>query len=239
MSTSRTARRASIFAALMPLLGACIPYGVGTTASPVARDSTHVSVLLTVIPSVAAFDSTRSAPFMSADAEVRRGIDSVSDAGFRLVSGFTGLVVNYKRLLTRTDEPALISIMPGIGLINGGEHAHFELTLLASRREMRVREGRTERPSIIPYGGLRVMQVAPLNTLAVHDAPTVGAFAGIRLGRAGFGISPEVGVFHDPSALGHRTNNVIVVPTIAVHGEDLVELLGRARRAGTILRPGW
>ena len=240
MSRSRTALLALLLAVvLVPFLGACIPYSVGTTAMPVARDTTHTSLLVTVLPSVGVIDSTRGASYLSADAEVRRGIDSVSDFGLRAVSGLSGVVVNYKRLLTRTNEPVMIAVMPGIGFLNVGRHAHFELTLLASRREARVVNGRTERLRIVPYGGLRGMQVAPLDRYAVHDEPTVGAFAGIRLGTNTLGISPEVGVFHDRSVLGHRQSSVVVVPTIAVHGDDLLEMLGRAGRAGGIIRPGW
>jgi hypothetical protein len=236
---SRPAFRALTIAALIaPFTGACIPYGVGTTAMPIARDSTHVSTLVTVIPSVGTLDSTRPAPFLSTDVEVRRGIDSVSDAGLRLVSAFSGLVVNYKRLVTRTNEPALIAVMPGIGLINMGEHAHFELTLLASGRETRVRDGRTEHVAIVPYGGMRVMQVAPLNSEAVHDTPTAGAFLGVRFGKAGFGVSPEIGVFYDRSALGHRQTNVVVVPTISMHGDELFEFIRRGGRPG-LRRPQW
>ena len=225
MSTSRTARRASMFAALVPLLGACIPYAVGTTAMPVPRDSTVPALMVSAMPAFAPFDSTRAAPWIWADAELRRGIDSVSDFGLRAVNMYTGVVVNYKRLLTRTNEPALIAVMPGLGIINGGEHAHFELTLLASGRESRLRNGRAERTPIVPYGGLRIMQVAPLNADAVHDEATMGGFVGVRFGRATMGISPEVGVFHDRSALGMRTSSVVVVPTITIHGNELLERL--------------
>ena len=239
MSHTRNVVRALTVAAILaPFIGACIPYGVGTTATPIARDSTHVSTLITVIPSVGSLDSTRPVSFLSTDMEVRRGIDSVSDAGVRIVSGFSGLVANYKRLLTRTNEPALISVMPGIGLINLGEHAHFELTVLASGRETRVRDGRTEHVAIVPYGGMRLMQVAPLNSDAVHDSPTAGAFLGVRLGKPGFGVSPEVGVFYDRSALGHRQTNLVVVPTISMHGDELFEFLRLGGRRG-IRRPRW
>ena len=234
---SLLARPLLAFAALFSsLTGACVPYGVGTTALPVPRDSTVPTMLVTAIPSIRPFDSTRSAPYMSIDMELRRGIDSVSDAGIRLVSGYSGLVVNYKRLLTRTNEPALIAVMPGLGLINGAEHAHFELTLLASRRESRFRDGRVEQVAIVPYGGVRVMQVAPLSDDAVHDETTTGAFVGVRLGRPAMSVSPEIGVFYDRSALGHRRSNIIVVPTLSVHGDQLLEAL---RRLGTLRpRPG-
>ena len=99
----------------------------------------------------------------------------------------------------------------------------MELTVLGS--------GRT-RHALTPYGGLRVMQVAPLARGAVHDSPTAGGFLGLRIGRSAFGISPEVGVFYDRSALELRKRNVIVVPAISVHGDILDQLLapfGRRR----------
>ena len=39
-------------------------------------------------------------------------------------------------------------------------------------------------------------------------------------------VSPEVAVYYDRSALGIRDRNFIVVPAIAVHGEELIRLIG-------------
>ena len=81
--------------------------------------------------------------------------------------------------------------MVGGGLVNWGEHAHLEATLITSAAESRF----------TPYGGIRAMQVFPLNKGAVHDSPTLGGFIGARLGTRTAGISPELGVFYDNSAL--------------------------------------
>ena len=95
--------------------------------------------------------------------------------------------------------------MGGAGIVNMGEHAHFEASLLASGPEN----------TITPYGGLRVMQVAPMSRGAVHDSPTIGAFFGIKMGDE-LAITPEVGIFHDRSALGIRSGSLIIVPSISI-----------------------
>jgi hypothetical protein len=100
-------------------------------------------------------------------------------------------------------------------LINFGEHAHVELTLIASGREGKL----------TLYGGLRAMQVAPMSRGAVSDTPTLGGFLGLRIGRADMGVSPEVGVYYDRSALGLRRATVIVVPALSVHGDSWVRLI--------------
>jgi hypothetical protein len=107
------------------------------------------------------------------------------------------------------------------GIVNFGEHAMVGATLLASGRES---------AQVTPYGGVRVMQVAPLSRGAVHDAPSVGAFFGARFGRRDHGVSPELGVFYDPSALGIRRGNLLVVPSISVHGDELLRTIGRIGR---------
>jgi hypothetical protein len=76
------------------------------------------------------------------------------------------------------------------------------------------------------------MQVAPLHSDAVHDRPTAGGFVGVRFGRATFGVSPEIGVFYDHSALGVRKGNVVVVPTLAFHGDELIDIIRNLPRGG-------
>jgi hypothetical protein len=39
-------------------------------------------------------------------------------------------------------------------------------------------------------------------------------------------FSPEVAVYYDRSALGIRKRNIIVVPSIAAHGEEVIRLIG-------------
>jgi hypothetical protein len=168
--------------------------------------------MYTVPNSFAGQDSVeRALPRFGADAEVRFGLDDRSDIGVRSPS-FSGIVANYKRRLNGTSAApgAPVSIMIGGGLVNWGEHLHLEATLMTSAEE---------KTGFTPYTGLRAMQVIPLNRGAVHDSPTLGGFVGARLGSRNAGISPEVGVFYDHSALGIRKGNLMVVPAITVHGD--------------------
>jgi hypothetical protein len=225
----------TVHAAILMLSAACIPYTVGTTAQPVRPGESVQSVAMTVMPEVGSLDSTRGHSFLSSDAETRRGIDSLSDFGIRLVS-MSGIVANYKRLVSRTDSPLLVALSGGGGFVNLGEHALFEATVLVSANErFPGGPGSTELPrttnTVIPYAGLRLMQVAPLSSAAVHDEPTAGILAGVRFGRQSFGLSLEVGVFHDPSALEVRQNDWVVVPALVLHGRELLEMLRPPRGA--------
>jgi hypothetical protein len=178
------------------------------------------------MPSVGVVDTSYNVSYLAFDAERRWGIDERSDGGIRLVSGH-GLALNYKRLLTDSASRTRVAIMPGAGFVNFGQHAHFEVTLLVSGYEPTTTAGQppVTRPRIVPYGGLRVMQVAPLNRDAVHDRPTAGGFLGLKIGRNDLGVSPEVGVFYDHSALEVRRGDLVVVPSINVHGDQLVRAI--------------
>ena len=223
---------------LLLLLGAgasaCIPYTVGTTAQPVTPGETTVASMMYVMPSIG--DTAGGSPAsqssqMAVDGEVRFGVDDKSDAGLRLV-GYSGLVVNYKRLLEDTAAPLRIAIMPGIGVVNAGNHAYAEFTLIVSGREppttYRQRSG--ERMIFVPYAGLRGSKVWPMQENAAEDQPTYGGFIGMRFGTTEFGVSPEIGVFHDHSALGVRKRNVVVVPSIVIHGTRLISIFNRLPR---------
>jgi hypothetical protein len=83
----------------------------------------------------------------------------------------------------------------------------------------------------MPFGGVRAMQVVPLNAGAVHDSPTLGAFGGVQLGDGAFALRPELGVFYDRSALGVRSASFIVVPAITIQRRR------RDSEARTIRRP--
>ena len=221
----------TVHAAILMLSAACIPYTVATTPLPVNRGEFVPSLSGTVMPELG-FDSTRATPFMSFNAEVRVGIDSASDWGIRLIDA-SGIVLNYKRLLTRRDAPVLAAIIVGGGFVNVGNHAYLEQTLLVSLQE------HPESFQVLPYAGLRAMQVRPIDLGLVfveptRDKPTVGGLAGVRLGRPTLGVSVEVGVFHDPSALDVRPNDIVVVPAIVVHGRELIEALAIPLR---VLRP--
>jgi hypothetical protein len=150
---------------------------------------------------------TIATPLAGVDKEWRHGLDQRSDVGVRITSG-AGAVVNYKQRFRDYDKggPAL-AYMVGGGIVNAGEHAHLEATLIASGNEQ---------ASVMPFGGVRAMQVIPITTGAVNDSPTIGAFGGVQFGDAAFTIRPELGVFYDRSALGVRSASFIVVPAITL-----------------------
>jgi hypothetical protein len=190
----------------------CIPLTVGSTAQPVPVGTTVHSTSMYVVPnSVDDSIDNRSFPRYGVDPEVRFGLDNRSDIGVRAPS-FSGIVANYKRRLNGVSEApgAATAIMVGGGLVNWGDHMHLEATLITSA-------GDNNR--FTPYGGLRAMQVIPINKGAVHDSPTLGGFLGTRIGTRTAGISPEIGVFYDHSALRIRKGNVLFVPAITIHGD--------------------
>jgi len=195
----------------------CIPLTVGSTAQPVPVGTTVHTMSMYVVPnSVDDSADDRSFPRYGVDPEVRFGLDDHSDIGVRVPS-FSGIVANYKRRLNGVSEAPgpSTALMVGGGLVNWGEHLHLEATLLTSAQES---------DRFTPYGGIRAMQVIPINKGAVHDSPTLGGFLGARIGSRAAGISPELGVFYDRSALHIRKGNILFVPAITVNG-DLVRLL--------------
>jgi len=119
----------------------------------------------------------------------------------------------------QTTRPPPLRSWAAEGFVNWGNHAHFEATLIASGHQS----------LLTPYGGLRLAQVVPLSRSARSDSPTAGGFFGLRIGKEELGVSAEVGVFYDRSALGVRSSDVIVVPALVLHGEKLLNALGRAR----------
>jgi hypothetical protein len=190
----------------------CIPLTVGSTAQPVPVGKTSHSTSVYVVPnSVDDTVDNRSFPRYGVDAEVRFGLDDRSDIGVR-VPNFSGIVANYKRRLNGVSNApgAATSIMVGGGLVNWGDHAHLEATLITSA---------ADNDRFTPYGGIRVMQVIPINKGAVHDSPTFGGFFGTRIGSLTAGISPEIGIFYDHSALKLHKGNILFVPAITVHGD--------------------
>ena len=191
---------------------ACIPLTVGSTAQPVPVGTTTNTTSVYVVPS--SFDDSanhRSYPRYGVDPEFRFGIDDHSDIGVRLPS-FSGIVANYKRRLNGVSEDPgfATAVMLGGGIVNWGDHLHLEATFIASA---------PENDRFTAYGGLRAMQVIPISQGAVHDSPTLGGFVGTRIGSRIAGISPELGVFYDHSALRIRRGNVLFVPAITIHGD--------------------
>ena len=190
----------------------CIPLTVGSTAQPVPVGTTVHSMSMYVVPnSVHDSIDNRSYPRYGIDPEVRFGLDDRSDIGVRAPS-FSGIVANYKRRLNGVSRApgAATAVMVGGGLVNWGDHAHLEATLITSAED---------NDRFTPYGGIRAMQVIPINKGAVHDSPTLGGFFGARIGTRTTGISPEIGVFYDHSALRLRKGNVLIVPAITIHGD--------------------
>jgi hypothetical protein len=190
----------------------CIPLTVGSTAQPVPVGTTVHSMSMYVVPnSVDDSVDKRSFPRYGVDPEVRFGLDDRSDIGVRTPS-FSGIVANYKRRLNGVSQApgAATAIMVGGGLVNWGDHLHLEATLITSAED---------NDRFTPYGGVRAMQVIPINKGAVHDSPTLGGFFGARIGSLKAGISPELGVFYDHSALRIRKGNILFVPAITIHGD--------------------
>ncbi len=218
-------RRRSLCVALplMALAGACTPYAVSTSALPMARGEGQRTTTFAVVPRgvECVFDCESSSKdnlaMPSLDVEQRIGFDDYSDVGVRIPT-LSGVIVSYKRRLNgpTSRDAAATSLMVGAGVVNLGQHAHGELTLITSGRES---------ARVVPYGGARVIQVLPLSRAAVHDEPAIGAFAGAKMGGRGSGVSAELAVFYDHSALGLRSNHVVIVPSIAIHGSVFQRLL--------------
>ena len=229
---ARTLLRAFLGAATLASAAACVPYTVATTATPLPKGRDASTMVTYAMPKIGRIDSSRHlretpVSYLAADFEWRMGLDEKSDVGVRVPS-MSGLVVNYKRLLSDSSSRMRSAVMPGAGIVNLGQHVHFELTWLVSAREQFDARAAT----FVPYGGLRIMQVAPVAEGAVADRPTVGVFMGTRIGSLDLGISPELGVFYDHSALGVRERDIVIVPAIAVHGDRLIDIVrGRPWRS--------
>ena len=207
-----------VLAALtIALASGCLPYTVGSTAATVPDGEWVPSGNLYFIPNAieTPFDSVSGA-LVGVDAEARFGLSPRSDVGIRIPS-YSGIVISYKRRLgTRSDNRPNFAALVGAGVVNLASHAYVEATLIASASESN---------RLTPYGGVRIMQVVPIQRGAVSDSPTAGGFFGMRVGTTTRGISPEIGIYYDRSALGLRKNTVIFVPAVTLHGADLLDLL--------------
>ena len=202
------------------LLNGCIPYTLGTTARPLKPGEIQSSSSIYFIPNGIELFDTTSVTFIGMGLQIRRGLNDRAEIGVRF-PGLAGAVMTYKHLLVGDQESTgALAVMVGAGFVNAGEHAHVEASLIASG---------SEESWMTPYGGLRLMQVVPISEHAVTDSPTAGAIFGVRIGTAEFGVSPEIGLFYDKSALGLRDHDFIVVPSITLHGQKLLELLRRPK----------
>ena len=202
---------------LIPLgflfLTSCISYSVGTTARPIPKGEFQPNLAVYFVPG--GIDSPGddaaddSLAYASADFEGRWGLSDRSDLALRAPAG-SGVILTWKRLINGVNDPdsTAVATIIGGGIVNFGNHAYVEAGLIASGRE----------DDLVPYGGVRAMHVVPISSGAVTDTPTAGVFGGIRF-RVGtnFSLSPEVGIYHDESALGLRERDVIVVPSITFH----------------------
>ena len=203
----------------LALSTACIPYSVGNTAQTMPRGERSNTSSLYIIPNGVALRDSVAATLWGIDNEYRYGLDDHSDVGLRIPSG-TGIVVNYKRRLAGSSDldSAAVAMMFGAGFVNVFLHAHFEASLLASG---------AAHGHVMPYGGLRVMQVAPISSGAVHKLPTAGGLIGLRLGDSKYAVLPELAVYYDHSSLGIRKGDIIWVPSISVRGDLLRLITGR------------
>lgn len=198
------------------LAGGCLPYTVGSTARTVAPGKTVAQTSFYAIPNaVERFGDSVSVPQFGFDNEVRRGVNERTDIGFRIPQ-LSGFIVNMKRRMDRGDGPVAVAWMAGGGIVNVGSHAMGEASLLVSKSAM---------SEYMPFGGLRMLAVLPISQGAVSDSPSIGGFVGLRMGDLDFAITPEIGVYRDPSALGFRRTKVIVVPAITISGERILDRL--------------
>lgn len=202
-------RRASLAASLVLLpLTACLPYTVGTSAQTVPANESRHSASYYFVPNAFADPSDSvGSPMSGVDYEWRHGLDTHSDVAFRLLPA--GVTTTYKRRFGSDTSHAgtARAFSIGGGIVNAGEHALIEATLMAS--------GREDGP-MNPYYGVRAMQVIPITTGAVSDKPTVGVFGGLQIGNQWFSVRPELGVFYDHSALGIRRGDLLIVPALTL-----------------------
>jgi hypothetical protein len=215
----------SMCAATLACSTACLPYSLGSTAQTVAPGERRITSTLWIMPNGIGLrdDSLAQAHTLRGfDSETRWGIDDASDFGLRVPSG-TGLVATYKRRVLGYAHPdsGALAWQAGLGIVNVAEHALVELSLLASG---------PRRGGATLYGGARVMQVAPISEGAVHDLPSIGALAGVRLSIGDVEVLPELAVYHDPSALHIRKSDIIYVPSVSVRGTSFFGALGRLAR---------
>lgn len=202
---------------LAPLGGAaCLPYTVGQGAQTVPEGQTvRTTSASFVLGGAAPFDDSTgtggsATNYPSSDQEIRFGLTDRSDVGLRVTSA-SGLVINYKRRHIGAADPdsAGFSTMWGAGIVNWANHGLVEGTILWSGGK---------RGSSIPYGGLRIMQTFPLSSGALRDTPSTGAFFGVQLGNRERGVTPELAIYYDESALGIRERNFVVVPSVTLRG---------------------
>jgi hypothetical protein len=220
------ARIRSTAIATCALLTGCISYTVGQGAetTPMGERSTSNSVNL-VPGTIKDMSGNGVAPTRrpSVDTDVRFGLDERTDIGFRIAT-YSGFMVTWKRQLTRADTSATpenrqrTSLMLGGGLLNAGQHAGFEATLITSGKWTTAGQW---------YSAARIIQVAPIAADARSDDPVAGLAFGYLFGDRNSSMGPEIGVYYDRSTLGLNTSRVLVIPSFVVRRGGIPGFGGR------------
>jgi hypothetical protein len=200
---------------LLALLTGCISYTVGQGAETAPVGERVSSTSINVVPGT--LDDSTPSRRPSVDNEVRYGIDDRTDVGFRIAT-WSGFMATWKRQLTRADTSARqenrarTSIMLGGGILNMGEHAGVEATLISSGAWTKTGQ---------LYGAIRATQVLPITRTAREDDPVIGASVGYLFGDRSYSIGPELGVFYDRSVLGLNSSRILVIPSIIVRASGM------------------
>ena len=208
----------AIGTAIAVLCSGCISYTVGMGAETTPMGETSSSTSLNMVPGTLK-ESAGTTPTRrpSVDTEVRYGLSPRTDIGFRLAT-YSGVIATWKRQLSRPDSSKMIenrartALMIGGGLINGAEHAAWEVTLIQSGPWSAAGQ---------PYGAVRATQAVAVTGTAGKDDPVFGMVFGYLLGNRERSFGPELGVYYDRSALGLNTNRILVIPSIVVRTEGI------------------
>ena len=212
--------RRTAFVLCLSVVAGCVPYSVGTTPATVPERQVSGSAVVQVASGRRALTEDDrptaggKAAFVVGN-EARVGLDDRSDVGLRLL-GVGSLTATYKRRLTgRVGSDDGAAVIVGAGVV-GLTHFHLEASVV------------TAYPTgiqIVPYGGARVQHLVPFSQDAESPAPALGVFGGARFGWSDLSLSPELGVFYSPSITG-LDSDVIYAPSVTVHGDRLIRLLG-------------
>jgi hypothetical protein len=199
-------------------LTGCISYTVGQSAETTPTSERSYGNSLNLVPGTMS-DGANKVPTRrpSVDTDIRFGIDDRTDVGFRIAT-YSGFMMTWKRQLTHADTSATpenrprTALMLGGGIINLGEHAGLEATLITSGRWT---------PAGQWYGAVRAIQAVPLNAQAKQDEPVVGLTIGHLFGDRNKSIGPEIGVYYDRSVLGLNTNRILVIPSVVIRRQGI------------------
>lgn len=199
-------RISTLIAVVVLSTSGCLPYAVGMTAATVPRGDVVTGTSTSLVKGANALRRGDVVTLPTFDVESRYGINTRTDYGVRVTS-LSGVVGSLKRRLDANEAGASLAGQAEVGVVNLGQHVYGGVALMASTSE--------DRPTVL-YGGARLMAVAPIVRDAVYDRPTAGGFAGMRVATASIDLYPELGVYHDHSALELRTSTWIVVPSLSL-----------------------